>query len=93
MAKALTANSTLVELEKAKRWNGVLPVNVYAGAPIPFLLTLGMDEMARADFRSWCESKDLKPEDAEESARVAGAKTTAELYAYLETSQMGFNLE
>jgi prohibitin 2 len=25
-----------VELEKAKKWNGVLPVNVYAGAPIPF---------------------------------------------------------
>jgi regulator of protease activity HflC (stomatin/prohibitin superfamily) len=26
-----------VEMEKAKSWNGVLPVNVYAGAPIPFL--------------------------------------------------------
>lgn len=37
MAQALTKNATLVELEKAKRWNGQLPVNVYAGAPIPFL--------------------------------------------------------
>lgn len=26
-----------VELEKAKRWDGKLPVNMYAGAPMPFL--------------------------------------------------------
>ena len=26
-----------VELTKAQRWNGQLPQNVYAGAPIPFL--------------------------------------------------------
>ncbi len=26
-----------VEMTKAEKWNGVLPVNVYAGAPIPFL--------------------------------------------------------
>lgn len=39
MAKALTANPTLVDLEKAKRWNGVLPQNIYAGTPIPFLNT------------------------------------------------------
>ena len=26
-----------VELEKARRWNGALPQNIYAGAPIPFL--------------------------------------------------------
>lgn len=26
-----------IEGTKAGRWNGVLPVNVYAGAPIPFL--------------------------------------------------------
>jgi prohibitin 2 len=26
-----------VEMKKAQQWNGVLPVNVYAGAPIPFL--------------------------------------------------------
>jgi regulator of protease activity HflC (stomatin/prohibitin superfamily) len=26
-----------VEMEKASRWNGVLPQNIYAGAPIPFL--------------------------------------------------------
>jgi len=25
-----------VELKKAEKWNGALPVNVYAGAPIPF---------------------------------------------------------
>ena len=37
MAKALTSNPVLVDLEKAKRWNGVLPQNIYAGTPIPFL--------------------------------------------------------
>jgi prohibitin 2 len=26
-----------VEMEKAQRWNGVLPQNIYASAPIPFL--------------------------------------------------------
>lgn len=26
-----------VEMEKAKKWNGALPQNIYAGAPIPFL--------------------------------------------------------
>lgn len=26
-----------VEMEKAKKWNGALPQNVYAGTPIPFL--------------------------------------------------------
>lgn len=26
-----------VEMEKAQKWNGVLPQNIYAGAPIPFL--------------------------------------------------------
>lgn len=39
MAKALTSNPTLVDLERAKRWNGVLPQNIYAGTPIPFLNT------------------------------------------------------
>jgi hypothetical protein len=24
-------------MKKAQQWNGVLPVNVYASAPIPFL--------------------------------------------------------
>jgi hypothetical protein len=24
-------------MKKAQHWNGVLPVNVYSGAPIPFL--------------------------------------------------------
>lgn len=28
-----------VEMEKAKRWDGKLPQNIYAGAPIPFLQT------------------------------------------------------
>jgi regulator of protease activity HflC (stomatin/prohibitin superfamily) len=36
-ADALKANETLVEMEKAKRWNGQLPTAIYAGAPIPFL--------------------------------------------------------
>jgi len=43
-AQALKESSSLldlkrveVEMEKAKRWDGKLPVNVYAGAPIPFL--------------------------------------------------------
>jgi len=26
-----------VDMEKAKRWNGTLPQNIYAGAPVPFL--------------------------------------------------------
>lgn len=26
-----------VKMEMAKRWNGVLPVNVYASAPLPIL--------------------------------------------------------
>lgn len=40
-AKALEANATLVEMEKAKRWNGQLPTSIYAGAPIPFMNTPG----------------------------------------------------
>lgn len=36
LAAALTSNPALVELERVKRWSGILPVNVYAGAPIPF---------------------------------------------------------
>lgn len=39
-AEALKANQTLVEMEKAKRWNGALPTSIYAGAPIPFM-TMG----------------------------------------------------
>lgn len=34
---ALKENQSLVELEKAKRWDGKLPVSVYGSAPIPFL--------------------------------------------------------
>jgi regulator of protease activity HflC (stomatin/prohibitin superfamily) len=37
MAKAISSNPLLVELRKAERWNGTLPQNIYAGAPIPFL--------------------------------------------------------
>ncbi|MBF0119327.1 MAG: hypothetical protein HQK79_10870 [Desulfobacterales bacterium] len=37
MQKALAQSPIVVEFEKAKRWNGQLPVNMFAGAPIPFL--------------------------------------------------------
>ena len=36
-ADALKANSNLVELRRAERWDGKLPVNVYGSAPIPFM--------------------------------------------------------
>jgi len=36
-ADALKANSELVSLRKAERWDGKLPVAIYANAPIPFL--------------------------------------------------------
>jgi prohibitin 2 len=36
-AEALARNAVLVELTKAEKWDGKLPVNIYAGAPIPFL--------------------------------------------------------
>lgn len=38
-AEALARNPVLVDLTRAEKWNGQLPVNVYAGAPIPFLNT------------------------------------------------------
>lgn len=38
-SEALKANATLVEMEKARRWNGALPTSIYAGAPIPFMNT------------------------------------------------------
>ena len=37
LARALATNANLVALRTAERWNGQLPQNVYAGAPIPFL--------------------------------------------------------
>lgn len=37
LAKAVTANSAIVALRTAEKWNGQLPQNIYAGAPIPFL--------------------------------------------------------
>lgn len=36
-ANALAKNGALVELTKAERWDGKLPQNMYAGAPMPFL--------------------------------------------------------
>lgn len=36
-ADALASNAQLVELEKAQRWNGALPGQIFAGAPIPFM--------------------------------------------------------
>jgi regulator of protease activity HflC (stomatin/prohibitin superfamily) len=36
-ADALKANIELVSLRKAERWDGKLPVAIYANAPIPFL--------------------------------------------------------
>lgn len=35
--KALAQNAQLVEYTKALQWDGKLPVNMYAGAPVPFL--------------------------------------------------------
>jgi len=37
MADALAKNPSLVALEQAKRWNGVLPSNMYASTPMPFM--------------------------------------------------------
>ena len=37
LAKAVAANSAVVALRTAEKWNGVLPQNIYAGAPVPFL--------------------------------------------------------
>jgi regulator of protease activity HflC (stomatin/prohibitin superfamily) len=36
-ADALKANPDLVNLRKAEKWDGKLPVNMYGSAPIPFL--------------------------------------------------------
>jgi regulator of protease activity HflC (stomatin/prohibitin superfamily) len=36
-ATALKANPDLVNLRKAERWDGKLPVNMYGSAPLPFL--------------------------------------------------------
>lgn len=36
-SQALAQNKGLVEFEAVKKWNGVLPVNIYGNAPIPFL--------------------------------------------------------
>lgn len=37
MADALTSNPLLVKMREAERWNGVLPANIYSGAPLPIL--------------------------------------------------------
>ena len=44
MAEALARNASLVEYQKALRWNGQLPQNVYAGTPIPFFQPDGAKE-------------------------------------------------
>lgn len=36
-AEALRQNPDLVQLTTAERWNGVLPVNMYANSPVPLL--------------------------------------------------------
>lgn len=36
-SEALVNNPQLIELEKAKKWDGKLPANMYGQAPIPFL--------------------------------------------------------
>lgn len=36
-AEALKSNPNLVDLRKAERWDGKLPVNMYGAAPIPFI--------------------------------------------------------
>lgn len=36
-SKALENNPKLVEWEAVQKWNGVLPVNVYGSAPLPFI--------------------------------------------------------
>ena len=38
-AEALKANTELVNLRRAERWDGKLPVHIYGSAPIPFLNT------------------------------------------------------
>lgn len=37
MADAISKNPQLVALEQAKKWNGQLPINMYASTPMPFL--------------------------------------------------------
>ena len=37
MAEAISKNPALVALEQARRWDGRLPVNMYAGAPLPLM--------------------------------------------------------
>lgn len=36
-SQALAQNKGLVEFEAVKKWDGVLPVNMYGSAPVPFL--------------------------------------------------------
>lgn len=36
-SKALSENKGLVQFEAVQRWNGVLPVNMYGSAPLPFI--------------------------------------------------------
>lgn len=36
-AEALAGDSKLVDLRRAERWDGKLPINIYGSAPIPFM--------------------------------------------------------
>ena len=36
-SEALSKNQNLVAYEAVQKWNGVLPVNIYGSAPIPFI--------------------------------------------------------
>lgn len=46
LAKAVAANSAVVALRTAEKWNGQLPQNIYAGAPLPFLSVPGTAAVA-----------------------------------------------
>lgn len=46
LARALSTNANLVALRTAERWNGQLPQNIYAGAPLPFLSIPGASATA-----------------------------------------------
>ena len=39
-SQALSQNQNLVAYEAVQKWNGVLPVNIYGSAPIPFINTV-----------------------------------------------------
>lgn len=46
--QALLSNQGLIQLEYAKRWSGNLPVNMYAGAPVPLINLQGHGQPSSA---------------------------------------------